>query len=428
MTLKTAPKEKDFLKIPQTSGVYFFFGPKSRLLYIGKAINLRSRVRSHFSGDIFIPMKSKMIKEAEKIKWQETDSDIEALILEAKLIKEHRPFYNVLMKDDKSYFFVEITSEGFPRIFITHEARKNPKNIHIGPFTEGGTLKTTLNYLRRVFPYCTCPKPHSRTCINAELGKCFDFCCNKNFNGEDRKKLKREYAKNIKNIAAVLSGKKRALVKKLEKEMKTASRQNNYELAAKLRDQISGLENIFKHQPVLVAERKDEVEQLKETMGNVKNLLGLPNLPQRIETYDISNIQGKLAVGSMIVFENGRPNKKEYRKFKIRFKNTPDDTAMMKEILSRRLSHHEWRLPDLFVIDGGRGQLNAAKEVLAMAGIRTAAVALAKREEELYLYGRPTPIRLKELNSGVLYLFQIMRDEAHRFAIGYHKKLRRSLE
>ncbi len=264
--LKITAEKIDFKAIPQTSGVYFFYGPKTRLLYIGKAINIRARVRSHFSGDIFIPMKSQMIKEVEKVKWQETDSDIEALILEAELIKKYRPFYNVLMKDDKSYFFVEITDEDFPRIFISHEARKNPKNSHIGPFTEGGTLKVTLNYLRRVFPYCTCPKPHSRTCINAELGKCLGFCCDKSNFQNPNYKLQTIYKKNIKNIAAVLSGKKQALAKKLEKEMKTASRQNDFEMAAKLRDQISGLKNVFNHRPVLVAERKDEAERLKETL------------------------------------------------------------------------------------------------------------------------------------------------------------------
>ncbi len=433
MALKTTSKEKGFSKIPQISGVYFFYDAKNKLLYIGKAVNLRARIRSHFvylreisrseTNDIYSPAKSEMIRRVKKIDWQLTNSGVEALIVEAMLIKKHRPFYNVALRDDKSYSFVEVTEENFPRIFMTHETLKKPGNIYIGPFTESGTLKTVLSHLRRVFPYCTCRKPHRRACINAELGKCLGFCCDKNTvqNTANQK----YYQKNIKSIIGVLTGKKQTLLKNLRKEMARASREHDYESAALVRDRVFGLEKIFSHRDVLTIENKQDLETRRKVLEKIRGLAGLDRAPQRIEIYDISNIQGKFAVGAMAVFKEGNPDKNSYRKFKIRFKNEPDDTGMIKEILARRLAHGEWPLPDLFVIDGGRGQLNAARTTLSAAGIKTAVVALAKREEELYLTNRQAPIRLKELNAGVLHLLQAMRDEAHRFAVSYHKSLRK---
>ncbi|HEY4518844.1 hypothetical protein A3A18_02990 [Candidatus Azambacteria bacterium RIFCSPLOWO2_01_FULL_44_84] len=455
MALKTVSKEKDFSKIPQTSGVYFFYDAKNKLLYIGKAINLRARIRSHFVNNAIMPAKSEMIKLVRKIDWQLTNSGIEALIAEAALIKKHRPFYNVALRDDKSYSFVEVTKEKFPRIFMTHQPKiriskfeiRNKSKIqnskhqtafgfrasdfgfstYIGPFTESGALKTVLSHLRRIFPYCTCPKPHARNCINAELGKCLRFCCDKNKSQNINHKSQTNYRKNIKNIIGILTGKKQTLLKNLRKEMARASREHNYESAALARDRVFGLEKIFSHRDVLTIENKQDLETRREVLEKIRDLAGLAEAPRRIEIYDISNIQGKFATGAMAIFEEGKPNKQSYRKFKIRFKKEPNDTGMIKEILARRLARGEWPLPDLFVIDGGRGQLNAALEVLKKFKIDMPIAALAKKEEELYLPDRQLPLKLKEINIHALHLLQQMRDEAHRFAVSYHIKLRKKL-
>src|SRR3989344_3945638 len=318
MALKTVSKEKDFSKIPQTSGVYFFYDAKNKLLYIGKAINLRARIRSHFVNNAIMPAKSEMIKLVRKIDWQLTNSGIEALIAEAAFIKKHRPFYNVALRDDKSYSFVEVTKEKFPRIYVVHETFKKTGNIYIGPFTESGTLKTVLNHLRRIFPYCTCKKPHKRVCINAELGKCLGFCCDENDAKKSDGEAKISYRENIKNIIGILTGKKQTLLKNLRKEMARASREHNYESAALARDRVFGLEKIFSHRDVLTIENKQDLETRREVLEKIRDLAGLAEAPRRIEIYDISNIQGKFATGAMAIFEEGKPNKQSYRKFKIR--------------------------------------------------------------------------------------------------------------
>ncbi len=391
--------------IPQTPGVYMFLGKNDTPLYIGKAVNLRSRVLSHIRGG------ARFLDEEFDIKIHETESEIEALILEARLIKEQKPRYNIVMRDDKQYFYVAFTRDAFSRIFITHQ--RTTKN-RIGPFTDGRALKTTLKLLRRVFPYCTCKTSHKRFCLNYHMGRDLGFCCVK-----DAKVNKKEYGKNISRVKKILNGQKSYVIKELEKEMKAMAGLKDFEKAAKLRNQLEGITNVLAHKQVFRDESARRAPHASSPMFH-----GI----KRIEGYDISNIQGNFAVGSMVVFEKNDegmivPKKSDYRRFKIRTINGANDPAMIGEVLTRRLNHSDWPLPDLFLIDGGVTQRNAALAALLRARVARPVFGLAKKEEELYT--GHSVIRLSRISKADELLFQAIRNEAHRFAIGYYRKLHR---
>lgn len=424
--------------LPSRPGIYFFKNPQGKTLYIGKANNLKQRVSSYFQGStLHTPAKIKMLQEAADIVWQETESEIEALITEAFLIKRHRPRYNILMRDDKNYYFAAFTKDTFPRIFLTHQPFSEFQNLknsakgrtpfsgkidYIGPFTEGASIRSVLRALRRIFPYCTCTQKHPRYCQNSSMNLCIGDCCIKN--PERPEESKKQYRKNIANIKKILQGKQRVLLKELEQEMEQAGESHDFELAARVRDQIRGLERIFAHSRVI---KMDMAGQNQKALVELQMLLRLPELPERIEGYDISNIQGKYAVGSMVVFENGVSNKDEYRKFKIKTISGANDPDMIHEILTRRFRHPEWPLPNIILIDGGRSQLNAAlrakKEAAANLERDIRIISLAKRDEELYLPRRARPLKLHAMPTHLLHLMQQVRDEAHRFAINYYRKL-----
>ncbi len=413
---------KDFQKAPSSPGIYFFTNKAGKILYIGKAANLRLRLLSYADIKTLSSAKQKMVTEARRVDWKECESEIEALIEEAAAIKQHKPRYNVVFRDDKQYLFAGFTKEKFPKIFITHQKQKlSTKNYKlktdfIGPFTDAGALRTVLKSLQKIFPYCTCRERHKRPCVRSQIGRCLEICCLKN--PPKNAPLEKQYHKNIRAVKNILCGKRRDVLKNLEKEMRECSRKRNFEKARLVRDQLFALENIFRHAPVI---RRELDPERQKALVLAKELLNLPDIPRRIEGYDISNLQGKNAVGSMVVFEEGAPKKEDYRLFKIRFKQTPDDTAMLQEVLLRRLKHDEWPLPDLFLIDGGQGQLNAAKHVLGLYQLKLPVAALAKREEELWV-GPKKKFELKRLPPALLYLFQHIRNEAHRFAVTFHRK------
>ncbi len=435
------------LRAPHTSGVYFFKNQQGTILYIGKAANLRARLFSYFRPEALDPRKRAMVKETAKLDWRETDSDIEALILESELIKKNRPKYNILMRDDKKYFYVAITRDEFPKIFITHQPRRpnrkfgvgtpTPKGVgadYIGPFTDGNAIKTALRMLQRAFPYCRCSgkknSAHQRPCQQAELGRCLGICCLKKEktaefypNADELKKL---YAQNVSSIKKVLSGGPKKILSGLKKEMGMAAKAREYEKAARLRNQIGALENIFSHKPYL---SRDDQSWKEKGLRYLADLLGLEKV-ERLEALDVSNIQGALAVGSMVVFINGTEAKNEYKKFRIKLGGGPNDPAMIKEIVGRRLKHKDWPLPQVMIIDGGKAQLGAALFALRQRGAPPVKVAaLAKRKEELYLPPQAgldgRKIALKQGPEPLLHLLTAIRNEAHRFAISYHRKLRR---
>ncbi len=339
--------------IPTTSGVYFFKNPKGKILYIGKAANLKNRLVFYLKKNITNTRIASMLQQAVKLAWQETDSEVEALILESRSIKKHRPPFNILMRDDKQYFYVVFTKEKFPKIFLTHQPLTLPHKTLIGPFTDGTALKTTLKLLRKTFPYCTCKEKHNNYCLNYHLDNCPGFCCLKV--DQSQTKDKKSYQKNIRSIKDILSGKRMSLSKKMEKEMQQAAKENDFIKAIAIRNKLRELKWIFENAKII-----KQLEEKDKTLKEVQNFFGLPVLPRRIEAFDISNIQGQFAVGAMAVFTDGqpymaespgfRPDKSQYRKFKIKHTRSGGDIAMLKEILSRRLKHREWPLPDLIII------------------------------------------------------------------------------
>lgn len=406
-------------KIPSSPGIYFFKDIQDRILYIGKAANLKHRLASYKKASD--PRIVKMLTTATDLDWQETGSEIEALILESQLIKKHRPTFNIMLRDDKQYFYVEITKETFPRIFLTHQ----PKLTNfVGPFTEGTSLKSTLKLLRRIFPYCTCKQKHNRYCLNYHLGNCLGFCCLKEV--EFTPKQKQAYQKNIKAIKDILNGQRISVLKNLEKEMHQVAKDSQFERAIELRNKTNQLQQVFENAKVI-----KELAGKEKILAELQKALNLPTLPRRIEGYDISNIQGQFATGSMVVFNHGQPDKNEYRKFKIRTV-PPDqggDVAMLKEILTRRFKHPEWLFPDLILIDGGKPQLNTAVSVAYNFKIQTPVISLTKNKHHhgshIFIQNKKDSIALQDLPLTVKNLILQIDSEAHRFAISYYRQLHR---
>ena len=407
---------------PHTPGVYIFRRGRTPI-YIGKAADLKKRLTSYFRDNTSDKVR-RLRTDATALEWIELESEIEALIREADLIKRHSPKYNVLMRDDKSYFYVAFTKEEFPRVFAVHKTNLDKAKYRqvIGPFTSGSALRSALKILRRIFPYCTCTMPHKRLCLNAQIGRCPGFCCT----GVPTPGQKEQYADTVKNISAVLSGKRKQLLTQLKSAMRAAVKNQEFERATELRDQAASMENIFGHRQTLeYTGLRRRIHSLWHTMENeIQTLLQTHKKISRVEGYDISNISGTAATGSMVVFENGRLAKSKYRKFKIKTVRGANDVASHREVMRRRLTHPEWGMPDLILIDGGKPQLAAVRNVLRPGNDTIFLAALAKREEELYIEGGDAPVRLDSLSQDTMHFFQRIRDESHRFAKKYHHKLR----
>ncbi len=401
-------------QLPKTAGVYLFY-EKSEIIYIGKAINIKNRVKNHFQQPSY--RDNLFIDKVSKIGFLETDSEIEALILEANLIKKHQPKFNVIWKDDKNYFYVAITKSSAPIIYITHQ--KNEKAEYVGPFVEGTALKKTLRFLRRAFPYYTTRKHPKNNCTYCHL----DLCPGPNPDLV-------EYKKNIKKLVLILKGKKNTVLNSLKKEMKQLSFKKEFEEAAKIRDRISNLQQVMSHTRVIEFEKINtptDGSNWHKTAKILKGITGINKNISRIECYDVSNIQGTQATGSMVVFVNGKPDKNLYRKFKIKITGKPNDIAMLKETLERRFFHHEWNYPEIILIDGGIAQLNIGIKVKNQKPEtkKIKVISIAKKYKELFIEGREKPILLKTLPKEIFNLIINLDDEAHRFAITYHKKLRK---
>jgi len=431
MKFKYLTKE-EVSKLPKTSGIYVFRKGKE-FLYIGKAANIRERVKNHFQQPAY--RDGLFLGKVGKIGYLRTDSEIEALILEAKLIKKYQPRYNVLWRDDKNYFYVVKTQEDFPRIFIAHQIKT--KESHVGPFVDGKALKQTLKVLRKIFPYRSCFKIPNRPCLWYHLNRCLAPCLLKSKTAIKLPKFKsrlkrRECRVYTKNLMEILQGKKTKVLKNLKKEMEKASAIQDFETAAKVRDQIAALEKIIQHAKIfefsenLLLQPQVSKSKWKETEGKLRKIVRSQKEISRIEAYDVSHIQGQEATGSMITFINGLPDKNFYRRFKIKIVGKPDDLAMLRECLERRFKHKEWPYPDLIFIDGGKSQLNVAiNSKLKIADCKQIKViAITKRENELFVEGQEKPIWLKNLPREIFNLILQLRDEAHRFAREYHLRLR----
>jgi len=394
----------EYKSLPETPGVYLMKDAGGRILYVGKAGNLRRRVSSYFERPHDVRIQT-LVGRIAAIDHQGTDTAIEALILEAELIRKFSPPFNVKEKDDKSFLYIEITKNKFPRVLLVRGRDILGKiGKRFGPFTSASSAREALKFLRKIFPWSTHDPDRigtfKRPCFDYEIGLCPGTCIGAI--------TRADYMKNISHLKLFLEGKKARVVKNLEKEMARVSKKLEFEKAAKLRHQIFALKHI---------EDTAFISDSEIVMPKAGNL-AVP--PFRIEGYDISNISGTSAVGSMVVFENGRPDKNEYRKFKIRTVVGSNDVGMLTEVLERRFRHAGWRLPDLVLIDGGVPQTNAAYRVMRSAGLKIPMVGLAKGPERK----RNDIVGAVPKNVSLKTLIQV-RDEAHRFAIGYHKALRR---
>lgn len=392
--------------LPETPGVYLMRDSAGKLLYVGKAGNLHRRVSSYFLRPHDARL-TRLVSLIRRVDHQRTDTAIEALILEARLIKENQPPFNILEKDDKSFLYVEITAEKFPRVVLVRgkdlkepaTAKEKKDRKLYGPFTSAASVREALKVVRRIFPFSThTPKDigsMARPCFDAQIGLCPGICVGN--------VSLREYRRNVKNIILFFEGKKERIVKNLEREMTSASRKLDFEKAERMRRQIFSLRHI------------QDIAFISE------DRVGGPEAGEkraRVEGYDISNISGVSAVGSMVVFMNGVPDKGEYRKFGIKTVRGSDDTAMLTEVLQRRF-RNDWPRPDVILVDGGLGQVNAARRVLRELRLNIPVVGLAKGPERRRndLVGAiPEGVELQTLIR--------VRDEAHRFAIAYHKKVR----
>lgn len=433
--------------LPSSPGVYFFKNKAGRVLYVGKAKNLRARVKTYFQRPQELePHKQLMMPQVHTVDYLITCSEIEALLLEANLIKKNRPKYNVLLKDDKCYKYIKVDySIDFPKIYFVRQPQTSKARLgrafkpsspdkYFGPFTDGYAANQALELMRQAFRWRTCDrdipyagaKRYRQPCLYYHIKLCSAPCINK-INRPDYERL-------IGDAVQFLKGKSPTLMKKLDHEMRQLSRLRLYEKAALKRDQINHLKKITSQRQSLATAAEQTATDWTTWQKTdpaaawraLQKLVALPARSRRLEAYDISNIQGTAATGSLVVFANGQARKSEYRRFAIKIKTTPDDVSMMGEMLSRRLKHLDkgWPKPDLILVDGGKPQLNLARRVLAALKLTIPVISLAKREEEIFVPGRAKPIQLPRSNPARLLLQQV-RDEAHRFAISYHINLRR---
>jgi excinuclease ABC subunit C len=395
--------------LPLTSGVYLMKNAAGKVIYVGKAVAIRKRVQSYFRRRPHLNKTDLLVADVVAIECIETASEAEALILEAHLIKHHDPKYNVMLRDDKSFPLIEINGEEFPRISVERPRQKKPTSKYYGPYVEPALIREALSIIRKIFKFRTCDPFPKKECLDYHIGLCEAPC----IGGIS----KREYAKNIRHVRLILEGKKDELLRDLNREMERAAMRHEYELAAKVRDQIRAIGALY-------SGTKD-INYFKEA-EQLMRMLHLARPPQRIETFDISNIMGDQAVGSMVAFLNGRPDKSHYRRFRIKEVKGIDDFQMIAEIVRRRyrrLKEEGAIFPDLVVIDGGKGQLSAATEELKRLEVEIPVISIAKRQEEIFLPNRRSPVILPKDSLG-LKLLQRTRDEAHRFAVKYHKHLR----
>ena len=534
--------------LPDSAGCYLYYDKDGTVIYVGKAKNLKKRIKSYFRKTVDRLKTKILVSHIERLEYILTDSEAEALILESQLIKKYKPKYNILLKDDKKYPYFLITDEDYPRITVVRKKNLNPdKGRYYGPYTDARAMYSTLDFLKKIFPLkqCKTPKFKNRPCIYYDIGRCMAPCQNKISSDE--------YKNIIAQAELFLKGKQSELLKKLMEQIQKYSDTEQFEKAARLRDSYYDLQKTLERQKVVTENTKlnedvlyflyengifvavvmniregrlidkkqfaypnnfDEdmtllietflkdyynsiqqdfpdkiisshlevldkntyeewlnilsgknikitygktrkgLELLKLAEKNAQNLLdttkieetnklkdnfnevgsyiveklGLSNFPYRMECYDISHIQGTNTVASMVVFVNGVAKKSEYRKFKVNStEGKPDDFLSMKEVLTRRfnnLGKKGWNKPDLIIIDGGKGQLSSVMQIVDKMGITGIDfVSLAKREEEIFKPHKSKPVVFAK-NSNALFLFQRIRDEAHRFAITYHRKLR----
>ncbi|MBN1587669.1 MAG: excinuclease ABC subunit UvrC [Candidatus Omnitrophica bacterium] len=403
-------------KLPHQPGVYFFKDGNGEVLYVGKASSLRKRVASYVRPTGLAPRTESLMKRVVDMDYMVTRTEHEALIYEASLIQEKQPKYNVVFRDDKSYPWLRVTDkEKWPRVLVDRRRKKlKEKALWVGPFTDAGALKAAVKNLRQIFPLRSCNTLPESACLDFHLGLCCAPCIGNV--SED------EYRSMVQDFVTLVSSGREGLIKELRDRMNRAAASLEFEEAARIRDTLTALGS-----RAVMPAGKYAVPSSVPALRLLKEDLKLSVYPRRLEAFDISNIQGAQTVASMVVFEDGKPLKADYRHYKIKDVEGIDDFESMRQVVRRRyqrLVREKKAMPDLIVVDGGKGQLSAAHGELLCLGLnKQALIGIAKREEEIFLPGRSAPVRLSK-DSGSLQLVQRIRDEAHRFAVTHHRKLR----
>lgn len=402
------PKLKN---LPDAPGVYLFYNQKSELIYIGKATSLKNRVKSYWQGPKTSRPIEEMLNEVKNVKWLTTDSVLEAIILEGNYIKKFQPIYNVKWRDDKSWHYLALTQEKYPRLETLREHEIKNRTLTkkygeiFGPYPQL-KISETLKILRKIFQYSTCQPLQKRPCFYYQINQCLGVCTGEISPTEYKNKV-------VKPLGLFLNGQKTQLLKHQEKLMVSASRQENFEEAARLRNQISNLKKI-----------QDAALLNKSFLSDIINL----NKKQIIiEGYDISNLGATGQVGSLVVFDEHGPLKNQYKKFNIKKVIGQSDVDCLKEVLSRRFRHQEWPLPDYLLIDGGLPQINAVQKILRQEKITLPLVGIAKgpeRKRNDFFY-KNLAVSQRDWVEKNKNLFIRVRDEAHRFAISFQRYKRK---
>jgi len=397
---------KEMIKrLPSACGVYIMKTAKGKAIYIGKATDIRKRVTSHFlaksSGKAEI-----FLRKVVSVDFIKCLSPEQALILEAALIKEKKPYYNIALRDDKSYPYVEVTDEPFPRIFISRPKTKS-NSYFFGPYPKAAVLKSALNLIRRIFPYRSCKRIPKKSCLFYHLRLCPGPCLGNVSAGE--------YAARIKEVVQILKGERKKLTGSLMAVMKGLSTRKEFEKAAVIRNKIMAINNLYEGNP-----RPHEIISLKE-------VLHLSCLPLTIEAFDISSLGRYDAVGSLVVFSDGFADKSRYRRFLIKSVRGQDDYAMIEEVVRRRyvrILRERLAMPDLIIIDGGKGHVDRADSVLQELGVKSSIIGIAKEKEQIWFPDNRKALSIPK-DEPCLYLIQRIRDKAHRFAHAYQLLRRR---
>lgn len=428
-------------QLPQDPGVYFFKDGSGQIIYVGKAAVLRNRVRQYFQASSSRDPKTEaLVKEIVDLEWMSVESELDALFLEAEMIRRYMPRYNILLRDDKAMSYVRIDYDStYPTVSIVRYPLDDGAK-YLGPYLSANTLRKALKILRRVFPYAISKTSgQKRASLHYHLGLDPGL--------EEGKTSIEDYRANLRKIIAVIEGKRKSIEKELEKDMKKAAKSHNYEAAARYRNQLFSLRSLNKQ--ILFGDKEFLDISKDQALSELVGLLGLSNYPKRIEGYDVSHMSGSDVVASMVVFTNGVSNKKEYRKFKAKY-DINNDFYNMHQTIARRLTDKnikKWSLADLVLIDGGKGQLDAALKARNEAGqVHIPMIGLAKREEEIIIDSKLSNIVLNDdvlkslggssilgnrfvivklpNNTSAIKLLQRIRDESHRFAVSYHSVIK----
>ncbi|OGC10719.1 hypothetical protein A3J90_05585 [candidate division WOR-1 bacterium RIFOXYC2_FULL_37_10] len=410
------PRHKAFPPLP---GVYLFKDANGQAIYVGKAKSLKNRLASYFQKNIESPKTRSLIDHYKTVEYIVTPSELEALLLEQKLIKKFKPKYNVQWRDDKRYPYLKLSiNEDWPKLFLVRE-RENDGALYFGPY-EAGSVRETIKLIGKLFLLRKCKasplKKRKQPCLNFYMKRCLGPCTG-TVSSE-------EYKNIVLAVAALLDGNLDETISNLEKEMQKAAKNEDFEKAAYIRNKINKIKKIHRTKPSWMPHIK--AIKYEPALKELKKVLRLNKKPYRIEGFDVSNTQGAEIVASMVVFVRGELHKEDYRKFIIKTVTGPNDVASIYEVVYRRYAgtlKEKLPLPDLILIDGGKGQVESAYKAMKKAGAEIPLISLAKKEELIYSPGIEKPLKLPEV-SEALKLLQRIRDESHRFAINFHRKRR----